>query len=71
VDSNSINRHAHDLNMKTNLISHDIHQLNRTSTNATVANVKAAEATTWTTQINVLVRLHYTKFDSDMADRHR
>jgi hypothetical protein len=60
VESHSISRHAHDLNMQTNLISRDIHQLNRTSTNATIANVKVARATSWTTQINVVVRSYKT-----------
>jgi hypothetical protein len=41
--------------MRTNLVSHEIHELNRRSTGAAFANVKAAEKTSWTTMVNVLL----------------
>jgi hypothetical protein len=55
LESKDLIRYAGELNMKSNLISHDIVKLNRTSTQASVANVKAAERTSLNTQINVMV----------------
>ncbi|KAH7072767.1 hypothetical protein BKA63DRAFT_567359 [Paraphoma chrysanthemicola] len=55
LESNDLNHHAHELNLKRTLISHDIHELNRTSTEAALANMRAAEKTSSTTQVNVLL----------------
>ncbi|KAH7077051.1 hypothetical protein FB567DRAFT_534429 [Paraphoma chrysanthemicola] len=55
LGSNELSIHAHDLNLKTNFISHEVHKLNRLSTVAAIANVKAAEKTSLTTSVNVLL----------------
>jgi hypothetical protein len=55
LESKDLMRYAGELNMKSNLISHDIVKLNRRSTEAAVANVKAAVSTSLSTQINVMV----------------
>ncbi|KAH7355825.1 hypothetical protein BKA66DRAFT_266394 [Pyrenochaeta sp. MPI-SDFR-AT-0127] len=51
-----LTRHIHELTEKSNLISYDIQVLSRKSTKATIASQKAADDTSRSTRINVLVR---------------
>ena len=53
--AHSLNLQAHNLNLQTNVISRDIHGLNRIGTEATIKTVRAAQETSRSTRTNVMI----------------